>query len=154
MPPRKPAPPCAGALAGHLFRQHPGQQQVDLSVKVDIPGSWFSAGQLGSLTSAEKKDKYEGVAVEYDEKHVFAEEDKAKKKPAKIGKGIRFLCHSDAADDAEHTGFWMELAVWNRYRHDTYKDPSKDEVRCCPARRVTAIAAACCIARALSSLII
>jgi hypothetical protein len=58
-------------IAGLLFKQYPGQQQVDLKVKVDIPGSWFSAGQSGGLTAAERKEKYESIAMEYEEKHVF-----------------------------------------------------------------------------------
>ena len=50
------------------------------------------------------------------------------RKAAVTGKAIRFVCPEDARDDADHAGFWMLLDVWNRYRHDTYKDGSNDEV--------------------------
>ena len=48
---------------------------------------------------------------------------KASKEPA-----IRFICISDAADDANHPGFWMKLCEWNRYRHETYKNRRHDEL--------------------------
>ena len=48
---------------------------------------------------------------------------KASKEPA-----IRFICISDAADDANHPGFWMKHAEWNRYRHETYKDRRQGEL--------------------------
>ena len=35
---------------------------------------------------------------------------------------IKFICESDVIDDAAHTGFWMPLVDWNRYRHETYKE--------------------------------
>ena len=114
-------------LSTHLFKQYPGQEQVELKVKVDIPGSWFSGGGEGQLSASERREKYEAVAVEYDKTHVFSPAQG--RRPAKIGPGIRFLCHSDAADDAEHHGYWMELGAWNRYRNDTYKDRRDDEVR-------------------------
>eukprot|EP00966_Prymnesium_polylepis_P141046 3257016-Prymnesium_polylepis.1 len=51
-----PKPASPRKQLGAFFRkQYPGQQQVDLKVKVEIPGSWFGAGQLGGLTSSEKK---------------------------------------------------------------------------------------------------
>jgi len=73
MPPAKaPARPPGGGIASHCFRHYPGQQQVDLAVRIDVPGSWFGAGAEGTqVTAAERKDKYVAVASEYDEKHVF-----------------------------------------------------------------------------------
>jgi len=127
MPPAKaPARPPGGGIAAHCFKHHPGQQQVDLSVRIDVPGSWFSAGADGTLTAAEKKDKYVAVASEYEEKHVF--EPSVGRRPAKVGQGIRFVCPEDAATDPSHAGFWMPLASWNRYRHDTYKGQPEAEV--------------------------
>jgi hypothetical protein len=129
-------------IAGLLFKQYPGQQQVDLKVKVDIPGSWFSAGQSGGLTAAERKEKYESIAMEYEEKHVF--EPAAGRKPALVKEGIRFVCPTDAADDADHPGFWIELTKWNRYRNDTYKDRREDEVRATGSRTVAHLALMIC----------
>ena len=125
MPPKKGG--GAGSLVGHLFTNYPGQQQVDLKVKVDVPGSWFAAGAAGGLTSGEKNERYEDIAVEFQEKHVFPPLPGGRK--AATGPAIRFLCHSDAADDPDHNGFWMELTRWNRYRHDTYKERPEAEVR-------------------------
>ena len=38
------------------------------------------------------------------------------------GPGIRFLCESDAIDDPGHKGFWTTLGIWNKWRHETFKD--------------------------------
>ena len=65
------AAPARGELQALLFKRHPGQEQVDLNVKIEVPGSWFSAGELGGLTSAERKMKYVALAVQYEERHVF-----------------------------------------------------------------------------------
>ena len=115
-------------IATLLFKQYPGQQQVDLKVKIGVPGSWFGAGAQGALTVTERQDRYEAVAVEYEEKHIF--QPATGKKPAVVKEAIRFVCHADAADDDDHAGFWMDLTSWNRYRHDTYKDNREAEVRC------------------------
>ena len=129
-------------LPMQLFKQHPGQQQVDLSVKIEIPGSFFGSGSAGSLTAGERKEKYEAIAMEYNGAHIF--EPPSGRKPALIKPGIRAVFPADAADDASHPGFWIELTKWNRYRHDTYKDRPDDEVRglCAAAARVSAVAAA------------
>lgn len=127
MPPRAQPPSPRRAITAHMYKQYPGQQQVDLSVKIDIPGSYFSAGSAGGLTAGERKEKYEAIAMEYEEEHILVAA--APRKPAKIAPCIRAVFPSDAADDAEHPGFWIELRTWNRYRHDTYKDRPDDEVR-------------------------
>ena len=44
-----PAVPAAGqlgALGEVITQQYPGQEQVDLAVIVDIPGSWFAVSLL------------------------------------------------------------------------------------------------------------
>ena len=120
----KKRPPHLGA---HLFKHYPGQEQVELSVKVHIPGSWFSTGGEGQLSASLCREKYAAVAVEFDGAHVF--QPALGRQPAKVGAAIRFLCPSHAAVDAEHQGYWIELPVWNRFRNDTYKDRRHDEVR-------------------------
>ena len=40
MPPAQKKPP---SIAGHLFTQYPGQEQVELNVKIDVPGSCVHA---------------------------------------------------------------------------------------------------------------
>ena len=45
------------------------------------------------------------------------------------GPGIRFICESDAIDDPDHKGFWTTLALWNRWRHDTFKDDRETELQ-------------------------
>ena len=51
-----------------VVKQYPGQQQVDL-VEIEVPGSWFGAGPMGSLTATEQREKYKAQAVEYAEVH-------------------------------------------------------------------------------------
>ena len=43
MPPKLSSP--RKSLVSHLFVQYPGQEQVDLNVKIEMPGSWFGAGE-------------------------------------------------------------------------------------------------------------
>ena len=114
------------------FKKYPGQQQVDMQVVVDMPGIWFTSGPLGGLTAAERRVKYAAMAVEFDEAHVFEPEDKKKRKPARLAEALRFICPDDAADDADHKGYWIELDSWNRYRNDTYKNNREAEVRSPP----------------------
>ena len=37
------------------------------------------------------------------------------------------VSESDAIDDPDNRGFWTTLALWNRWRHDTYKDNREAE---------------------------
>ena len=46
------------------------------------------------------------------------------------GPGIRFVCEPYSIDDPDHKGFWTTLlALWNRWRHDTYKDDRQAELQ-------------------------
>ena len=114
------------SITSLLFKQYPGQQQVDLACKINVPGSWFGGTSDGALTAGERREKYIAVAVEYNEKHVF--EAAARGRKAVVFPAIRFVCPSDAADDPDHHGFWMKLTDWNRYRNDTYKGDREAEV--------------------------
>ena len=71
------------------IRQHPGQQQVDRAVKVDVPGKRFP-----QLQAAEQKLDYAGTAVEYAERHKFSIHRKAWGN-AHVGEGIRSLRVAD-----------------------------------------------------------
>ena len=71
-----PKPPPAGEITAFgvdIIKQYPGQEQVDLSVLVEIPGSWFG----GALTTNERRDKYEAQAVEFTEVYEFGSGKKA-----------------------------------------------------------------------------
>ena len=103
-------------------KQHPGQQQVDRRVKVNVPGRHFP-----QLTSAEQKNEYEGEAVEYRERQRFERHSKAWG-AAHTGPGLRFVCRSDAIEDPDTKGFWTTLFLWNRWRHDTFKDDRDAEL--------------------------
>jgi len=46
------------ALGVEAIKFYPGQEQVDLSVEIEVPGSWFSGTAIGSLTLAERRQKY------------------------------------------------------------------------------------------------
>ena len=48
-----------------MIKQYPGQEQVDLSVEICVPGSWFSGTAIGALTAAERRESYLAQAVEY-----------------------------------------------------------------------------------------
>ena len=105
------------------IKQYPGKQQVERAVKVNVPGKHFTG-----LTQAEQKLSYEATAVEYRERHDFERHVKAWGAAHK-GPGIRFVCDSDAIDDPDHKGFWTTLGLWNRWRHDTYKENREAELQ-------------------------
>ena len=76
-----------------VVKQYPGQQQVDMSVEIDVPGNWFG----GSLTNTGKREKYKAQAVEYAEVRNFpgpTKQHKKTKDPA-----IRFICIAVAQED-------------------------------------------------------
>ena len=98
--PKKSTAPLASApctLQAHagfdIITQYKGQEQVDLSVVVQIPGSWFGSGAQGALTAAERSASYRAQAVEYAEVHEFK---KAGSRALSKDQGIRLVCMSDA----------------------------------------------------------
>ena len=114
-------------LGFDVITQYDGQEQVDLAVEIEIPGSWFGGGAQGSLTTAERREKYKAQAAQYAAVHEFPAAVRGGKKSKE--KAIRFLCIDDAADDPHSQGYWMKLSQWNRYRHDTFKDRPNDELQ-------------------------
>ena len=84
------------------IKQYPGQQQVDRSVKVKVPGKHFP-----QLQASEQAVMYWGTAVEFRERQKFPRHAKAwggeHTRP-----GIRFICDSDAIDDPDNKGFCMD----------------------------------------------
>ena len=123
---------------GQPIKQYPGQVQVTRAVKVKAPGKHFNG-----LTGAEAAADYWVVATEYTEWHHFERHAKAWG-AAHTGPGIRFICDSDAVDDPDHKGFWATVGLWNRWRHETYKDDREaekeylDELPAAPAPVATA----------------
>ena len=105
-----------------MIKQYPGQQQIERAIKVMVPGKHFP-----SLQPSEQKIFYEGAAVEYTERHKFSQHLKAWG-AAHTGPGIRFTCMSDGIEDPDCKGFWTTLSLWNRWRHDTYKDNREAEL--------------------------
>ena len=108
---------------GAPIRHHPGQIQVTRRVKVDVPGKHFP-----QLQPAEQAMAYPGTAVEYQERHVFPRHVKAWG-AAHTGPGMRLICDSDALDDPDNKGYWTTLALWNRWRHETFKARPDDELQ-------------------------
>ena len=49
----------SSAMDRHIevVKQYPGQQQVDLAVEIEVPGSWFGVGPMGALTPTERREK-------------------------------------------------------------------------------------------------
>jgi len=78
-----------------FVKQYPGQQQVDLAVEIEVPGSWFSVGPMGSLTTTERREKYNAQAVEFCEVREFPGATRGARKTKE--KAIRFICLADAA---------------------------------------------------------
>ena len=110
-----------------VVKHYPGQQQVNLSVEIEVPGSWFGGTEMGSLNASERRQKYKVQAVEYAEVREFPGASlraRKVKEPA-----IRFICIDDAASDPNSEGYWMKLSQsqWNRFRHDTFKERPDDE---------------------------
>ena len=114
------------SLGFDVITQYDGQEQVDLVVEIEVPGSWFGGGAEGSLTAAERKEKYKAQAVECAAVREFPAARGGKKSREAA---IRFLCIEDAADDPHSKGYWMKLTQWNRYRHDTFKGRPNDELQ-------------------------
>jgi hypothetical protein len=110
------------SLDVEVIKQYPGRVQVERKVKLRVPGKHFP-----QLTPAEQKDFYDGTAVEYAERHKFERHLRASWGVAHTGPGIRFICDSDAFDDPDTRGFWTSLALWNRWRHATFKDNREAE---------------------------
>ena len=110
-------------LQVEIVKQYPGQLQVTRRVKVLVPGKHFP-----NLEAAERRQEYSGEAVEFAERHSFQRHLQAWGAPH-TGPGIRFVCESDSIDDPDHKGFWTTLALWNRWRHDTYKDDRQAELQ-------------------------
>ena len=66
--------------------------------------------------------------MEFNMNHKFGRHAKAWG-PPHVGEGIRFVCESDSIDDPDHRGLRTTLKLWNRWRHDTYKDDREAEVQ-------------------------
>ena len=91
-----------------VVKHYPGQQQVNLSVEIEVPGSWFDGTEMGSLSASERRQKYKAQAVEYAEVREFPgapARARLVKEPA-----IRFICLDYASSDPNSDGYWMQLS--------------------------------------------
>ena len=85
-----------------VVKHYPGQQQVNLSVEIEVPGSWFGGTEMGSLNAGERRQKYKAQAVEYAEVREFpGATARARKVKAPA---IRFICLDDQAGTRIQTG--------------------------------------------------
>ncbi|KAK3248308.1 hypothetical protein CYMTET_42221 [Cymbomonas tetramitiformis] len=116
----------------HFIKFYPGKEQVDMSVEVSVPGTWFN-----NMSAEEKRKHFTAVAVEFDPLRVFGHGSAGKKAPA-----IRFQVIEDVEEDPDHPGYWMKLDTWNRYRHDTYKEARAAEAKFIPPDRSLALVVA------------
>ena len=124
-----PAPPLSQQrMHVDVIKQHTGPVQVTRRVQVDIPGKHFPG-----LQAAEQSAVYKGTAVEYKERHKFAQHAKAWG-AAHAGPGIRFVCESDALDDPDHKGFWTtrvnEARAGSGQGPDPGPDPGPGSLQC------------------------
>jgi hypothetical protein len=69
------------------FEQYLGQEQVDRTVEIEVPGSWFGGTEMGSRTATERGAKYKAQAVEYADVREFP----GPTVRARTEKAIRFL---------------------------------------------------------------
>ena len=93
--------------------------QAQRKVRVKVPGKHFPG-----LVAAEQREMCWGTAVEAVERHnaQVCVAPQGVWGVAHTGPGIRFICESNAVDDPDHRGFWTTLPLWNRGRHEIYKD--------------------------------
>ena len=49
------------------IKQYPAKEQVEMKVRVKVPGSWFP----GNLTAEEKRQKYEAQAADWAQAKTF-----------------------------------------------------------------------------------
>jgi hypothetical protein len=80
-----------------VVKQYPGQQQVDLAVEIEVPGSWFGAGPMGALTPNERREKYTAQAVEYSGVHEFPGASRNARNTKE--QAIRFICGPQLLSD-------------------------------------------------------
>ena len=100
-------PPVPEAGAGAAESQGEGAWQAG------SPG--YTQRSSGRCAGAQRWKRSSGTT------HKFAQHLKAWG-VAHTGPGIRFICESNAVDDPDHRGFWTTLPLWNRGRHEIYKD--------------------------------
>ena len=115
-----------------VVKQYPGQQQVDLAVEIEVPGSWFGVGPMGALTATERREKYTAQAVEYAEVREFPGASRGSRNTKE--QAIRFICGADATDEPNSEGYWTKLSQWDRVRNDTFKDRREDELAFIPGQ--------------------
>ena len=116
--------PLMGNLV-EIIKQYPAEEQVKLSVCVQVPGRFFPGLQPG-----ERKENYLATAVGSHEAMSFAARPgfwPKQKCPA-----IKCIFAGDAAESETPPEFWLPLSLWNRYRHDTYKGDRDAELRFLP----------------------
>ena len=119
-------PPVAlvqAPLGVDRIKQYRGLQTASRRVKVTVPGKFFPG-----LQPNERAMGYDCEAVEYSERHDFPRHLKAWGEKHR-GPGIRMACVSDAIDDPNNAGFWTTLWLFNRWRHETYKDNREAELQ-------------------------
>ena len=94
----------AGSMRRYVevVKHYPGQQQVNLSVEIEVPGSWFGGTEMGSLTASERRQKYKAQAVEYAEVREFPG---ASRGARKVKEGLRELDGAGRAAQASGVAF-------------------------------------------------
>jgi hypothetical protein len=117
------APLKQSSILVDVIKQHSGIVTAQRRVKAVGPGKFFP-----NLTASEQKVDYMFEAVEFAERHSFAKHTKAWGN-AHVGPGIRCICESDAVDDPNNKGFWTTLHLFNRWRHETYKNNPEAEMQ-------------------------
>ena len=65
---------------------------------------------MGSLTTIERREKYNAQAVEYSEVREFPGASRKARKTKEMA--IRFICLADAADEPNSDGYWMKLSQY------------------------------------------
>ena len=112
------------SLQVETIKQYAGPVTVKRRVPVNVPGKFF--GQ--ALSAADQKLDYVGEPVEFQERKKFEQHSKGWG-AAHTGPGIRVVCNSDAIEDPENKGFWTTLPLFNRWRHETYKNDRTAELQ-------------------------
>ena len=112
------------SLQVEAIKQYSGPLTVKRRVPVNVPGKFFGH----ALSAADQKLDYVGEPVEFQERRKFEQHSKGWG-AAHTGPGIRVVCNSDAIEDPENKGLWTTLALFNRWRHETYKNDRDAELQ-------------------------
>ena len=118
--------PTQSTLSVEAIKQHGGVVTAQRRVKVKVPGKHFP--QLQSAETAVDYMRARPSSTRSATSSLHTRRPGAR--PTRARASASCACPtSDAIDDPDHKGFWTTLALFNRWRHDTYKENRDAELQ-------------------------